>query len=51
MVKVNAMLAAEGGCARFGWDDGYLIGPPTLVPRALEVFSRDVEEMCGLVLQ
>ena len=51
VVRVNAMLAAEGGCARFGWDDGYLLGPAELVPVALEMFSREVEEKCGLVLQ
>ena len=43
VVRVNAMLAAEGGCARFGWDDGYLLGPAELVPVALEMFSREVE--------
>ena len=39
------------GCARFGWDDGYLLGPAQLVLAALEMFSRLVEEQCGLVLQ
>ena len=51
VVRVNAMLTAEGGCARFGWDDGYLLGPAELVLAALETFSREVEENCGLVLQ
>ena len=49
--KVNDKLAAEGGCARFGWDDGYLLGPANIVLTALEDFSQEVEEMCGLVLQ
>ena len=51
VVRVSAMLAAEGGCGRFGWDDGYLLGPAQLVLAALEMFSRLVEEQCGLVLQ
>ena len=51
MVKVDAKLAAVGGCARFGWDDGYLLGPAAQVYEALETFSREVEEECGLVLQ
>ena len=45
------MLAAGKGCARFGWDDGYLLGPPDLVCTALENFSQNVLENCGLVLQ
>ena len=45
------MLAAEGGCARFGWDDGYFLGPAKLVLQALETFSKEVEENCGLILQ
>ena len=49
--KVDEMLASGGGCARFGWDDGYLLGPPDLVLAALDIFSREVEENCGLVLQ
>ena len=51
VVMVNAMLAEGGGCAKFGWDDGYLIGPPDLAIAALELFCTQVEENCGLVLQ
>ena len=51
VVKVDNFLGTQGGCARFGWDDGYLIGPPEAVYAALESFSRDVSENCGLVLQ
>ena len=51
VAMVNAMLSQGGGCARFGWDDGYLIGPAELTVAALEMFSNLVEENCGLVLQ
>ena len=49
--KVDTMLAGGGGCARFGWDDGYLLGPTDLVFAALDWFSTEVKENCGLVLQ
>ena len=51
VVRVDAMLMSVGGCARFGWDDGYLLGPAAQVYEALEAFSTDVREECGLVLQ
>ena len=51
VVMVNSMLAEAGGCAKFGWDDGYLLGPAEATITALEVFSNLVEEKCGLVLQ
>ena len=40
VVLVNAKLAEGGGCAKFGWDDGYLLGPPQLAIEALELFSN-----------
>jgi hypothetical protein len=49
--KVDKLLGNHGGCARFGWDDGYLIGPPDATYAALESFSHDVFENCSLVLQ
>ncbi len=51
VVKADIFLNEHGGCARFGWDDGYLIGPPETAYAALEKFSKDVEENCDLVLQ
>ena len=51
VTKVDNLLAEGGGCARFGWDDGYLLGPTELVFEALESFTKDVEENSGLVLQ
>lgn len=44
-------LTELGGFARFGWDDGYLCGPPDEVFTTLERFSSDVQEHCGLELQ
>ena len=37
VLKVNAMLAAGGGCARFVWDDKYLLSPAEVV---LEMFIK-----------
>ena len=51
VTKVDRMLSEGGGCARFGWDDGYLLGPAELVFAALDMFTREVETNCGLVLQ
>ena len=49
--QADAQLAEAGGMARFGWDDGYLVGPPDTVFATLEKFSKDVAENCGLELQ
>ena len=49
--KADKYLAAQGGCARFGWDDGYLIGPTDTVYETLESFSQEVHNNCGLTLQ
>ena len=43
-------LAAHGGCARFGMDDGYLLGPPDVVFHVLGVLERDLLSNVGLVL-
>ena len=47
----DAELSSVGGIARFGWDDGYLCGPPENVYATLESFSADVHEHGGLELQ
>ena len=47
----DSELAKVGGISRFGWDDGYLCGPPDNVYAILESFSSNVHEHCGLVLQ
>ena len=49
--NVDKELAEVGGCARFGWDDGYLLGPSDTVFSSLEKFSSEVEYHCGLQLQ
>ena len=40
--KADTFLGSHGGCARFGWEDGYLIGPPEAAYAALESFSQEV---------
>ena len=49
--KADQELDSQGGCARFGWDDRYLIGPPDTAYATLETFSREVHDNCGLDLQ
>ena len=44
-------LAAHGGMARFGNDDGYLVGPANVVFPALDIFARNVRDKCLLHLQ
>ena len=52
MVKIaDNELGRVGGIARFGWDDGYLCGPPNDVYPILDTFSTSVQEHCGLELQ
>ena len=51
VTMADRMLADGGGCARFGWDDGYLVGPSELVFATLDRFTKEVEDNCGLVLQ
>ena len=42
-VKETGMRLVElGGCARFGMDDGYMIGPPELVLRVLAEFKAGI---------
>ena len=51
VTMADRMLADGGGCARFGWDDRYLVGPRELFFSILDRFTKDVEDNCGLVLQ
>ena len=37
--------------ARFGNDDGYLVGPANVVFPALDIFARNVRDKCLLHLQ
>ena len=49
--ELNATLTANGGMARFGNDDGYLVGPADIVFPALDTFATKVREKCLLHLQ
>ena len=48
---LDSVLAAHGGLARFGNDDGYLVGPADVVFPALEQFATRVRDKCLLHLQ
>ena len=51
VMALDAELSAHGGCARFGADDGILVGPPEVVWRAFAKFVADLEEATGCVCQ
>ena len=51
VVEADEALSRVNGVARFGWDDGYLVGPMDETLDALERFSSAVELRCGLNLQ
>ena len=51
VVEADRRLAEAGGFARFGWDDGYLLGPPELVYPVLDWFSEQVQLQFGLGIQ
>ena len=48
--QAGRRLAAEGRCAMFGMDDGYMVGPKELIFDVLEQFVSGVKEdtECGL---
>ena len=48
--NADEKLAAVGGCARFGMDDGYLVGPPEIVFEVLAEFARDLKKDSGCEL-
>ena len=48
---LDKRMAAFGGMAKFGNDDGYIVGPPEKVFQALEEFSNNVRQRCSLHLQ
>ena len=49
--RVDQELVQGGGCALFGNDDGYLMGPPETVFPALQRFEEATRRRCGLKLQ
>ena len=48
---LDRTVAAKGGKAVFGNDDGYVMGPASVVFPAVEKFARDVKEKHNLTLQ
>ena len=48
--EADMRLVELGGCARFGTDDGYMIGPPELVFEVLAEFAAGIQEDCGCEL-
>ena len=49
--QLDASLAAAGGKSFFGNDDGYLVGPASVVFPALRNFSQQIFQRCLLRLQ
>jgi len=43
-------LAEVGGCARFGMDDGYLVGPREIIFKILEELANWIKEGIGCEL-
>ncbi len=43
-------MTAVGGCASFGMDDGYLVGPPEIVFEVLAEFARGLKKESGCEL-
>jgi len=48
--EVDIRLAEYGGCARFGMDDGYLIGPKEIIFEVLVEFAIGLERDHGCAL-
>jgi hypothetical protein len=48
--ETDKRLVELGGCARFGMDDGYMIGPPEVVFQVLAEFAAGLKEDCGCEL-
>jgi len=42
--EVDRKLTAAGGCARFGMDEGYVVGPREMVFRMLAEFAKGIKE-------
>jgi hypothetical protein len=48
--EADKRLAEFGGCARFGIDDGYLIGPKEIIFEVLAEFAEGIERDHGCAL-
>ena len=51
LIELDAIIVAAGGKSLFGNDDGYIIGPGSVVFPALEKFAQQILENCLLRLQ
>ena len=51
LVELDTTVAAEGGMARAGWDNVYVVGPPNVVFPSLQRFWERLGEECGLERQ
>ena len=51
MEVLHRELAAVGGVAVFGNDDGFAVGPPEVVFQAVQRFADRVFQICNLRLQ
>ena len=49
--ELDAALSAVGGMARFGNDDGYIIGPPDVLFPSLARFTKQIQDEHHLFLQ
>jgi hypothetical protein len=48
--EADGRLGAFGGCARFGMDDGYKVGPPEVVFKVPADFAVGLKTECGCEL-
>ena len=46
--QLDSSVQAVGGMAKFGMDDGYVVGPAGVVFPAVEKFAADVKARCLL---
>ena len=49
--ELDEEVKGSGGMARFGMDDGYVLGPAEVVFPAMERFSESVRRFCHLQLE
>ena len=49
--RLDGAVKAAGGLARFGMDDGYVVGPKEIVFREVQQFALEVREQCSLELE
>jgi hypothetical protein len=47
VVEADAKLATTRGCARFGLDDGYFVGPRDIIFTVLSRFAKRIRSKTG----